>query len=551
MNAIENILTQPFAQRIGWTLLHSLWQITAVAVLLMIAAGVLRKRTANIRYLIACVALLLTVILPAATFMLLDAPVAVAPPVAIEAPAGKMVDAAVMAVVPLELPSQTEIVPVAPRVSITERLNQLLTPALPFIVVGWFMGVFALSVWHLGGWTQLQRLRKNFITPVEPTLHEKLRQLAERLGIGRAIDLAESALVQVPTVIGHLTPVILLPATAMTGLSAEQIEAILAHELAHIKRCDYLLNIVGTVVEILGFYHTAVWWISTKIRIERENCCDDIAVGVCSDRVCYAKALATMEEIRASRPVLAVAATGGNLFERIKRLAGNEQSVKNETGWLPAALTIVVILALLVPLTFAMSSRTKSDANMTTKSDRSYLKNVRFRITDGSTGKPLANRELSICRFVEFKLNRNSPSPYLDKNADYFIKSAMTDANGVFTLDLSSLEVGEFVIEADKPYQFMEFERSSDLAHTPSADHIRIVTYKPTLTNMIYDLKSGTVKIISSRNAREGQQKTFSEVELTAEGIFPAKLIPPLVLMNRQEVIQLPCILPHRAGIRM
>ena len=218
------------------------------------------------------------------------------------------------------------------------------------------MGVLGLSVWHLGGWTQLQRLRRRMVKPVNASLHNKLKELADLLGINRAVELAESASVGVPTVVGWLKPVILLPASALTGLSTEQLEAILAHELAHIKRGDYLVNILQTVVEILGFYHPAVWWVSHKIRVERENCCDDLAVSIRGDRVGYARALTSMEEIRASYG-LAVAATGGSLFERIRRLIGKDNANKEKVSWLPSVIAILLIMALVIPAALALSSR--------------------------------------------------------------------------------------------------------------------------------------------------------------------------------------------------
>src|SRR5207237_4946041 len=116
-----------------------------------------------------------------------------------------------------------------------------------------------------------------------------------RLGLPAAAHVVESALVDVPTVVGWLRPAILLPIAALASLSPEQVEAILAHELAHIRRHDYAVNVLQTFAETLLFYHPAVWWVSKRIRVEREHCCDDVAVAVCGDAVCYAEALATLE----------------------------------------------------------------------------------------------------------------------------------------------------------------------------------------------------------------------------------------------------------------
>jgi type II secretory pathway component GspD/PulD (secretin) len=196
--------------------------------------------------------------------------------------------------------------------------------------------------------------------------------LAERLKVTRPVKLMESALVQIPTVVGWFRPVILLPASALTGLSPEQIEALLAHELAHIRRYDYLVNMFQTLVEILGFYHPAVWWISYTIRVERENCCDDLAVSVCGDKVGYARALTSMEEARFAKGELAVAASGGSLSRRIRRLIGKDSAVNKRLGYVPVVISVLLIMALMIPTTLAITAKREnrdSGPNSTTESD--------------------------------------------------------------------------------------------------------------------------------------------------------------------------------------
>src|SRR5580692_6312419 len=123
---------------------------------------------------------------------------------------------------------------------------------------------------------------------------------------GRAIRVLISTVAESPSVIGWLRPVILLPAATLAGLEPEQLQAVLAHEIAHIRRHDYLVNLAQTVVETLLFYHPAVWWVSARIRHERELCCDDAAVAMCGDAVFYARALTSLERLRAATPRLAM-----------------------------------------------------------------------------------------------------------------------------------------------------------------------------------------------------------------------------------------------------
>jgi len=159
------------------------------------------------------------------------------------------------------------------------------------------------------------------------------------------VELAGSAVAGVPAVIGWLRPVILVPAGALLHLSPEELEAVIAHELAHVRRRDYLVNLLQSAIEILMFYHPAVWWIGRRIRAEREHCCDDMAVAACGNRLVYARALAALEELRAGQTRFAMAATGGPLLGRIRRLLGqNEPQRRFFPVWI--ALLALLVIAL-------------------------------------------------------------------------------------------------------------------------------------------------------------------------------------------------------------
>ena len=177
--------------------------------------------------------------------------------------------------------------------------------------------------------------------------------LARQLHIRRPVRLLESASVAVPTVIGWLRPVVLMPASALAGLSPEQVQAILAHELAHIRRHDYLVNLLQTLVETLLFYHPAVWWLSRRIRAEREHCCDDLAVSLCGDPYTYARALADLEGLRTPSVPLALAATGGSLLERVRRLVRPSHAGR-APGW-AAGIAAVLLITGVAPAPSATS----------------------------------------------------------------------------------------------------------------------------------------------------------------------------------------------------
>ncbi|OLD15207.1 MAG: hypothetical protein AUJ01_12755 [Acidobacteria bacterium 13_1_40CM_3_65_5] len=188
------------------------------------------------------------------------------------------------------------------------------------VTLTWLAGVVLLLARMAGGWWHVRRLHRHALATSSSRWQTTCRRIAYRLGLPAAAHVVESARVDVPTVVGWLRPAILLPVAAMATLTPAQVEAILAHELAHIRRHDYLVNLLQTVAETLLFYHPAVWWLSKRIRAEREHCCDEVAVSLCGDAVAYAKALAELEAWRTDSTVLAVAATGGSLLDRVRRI---------------------------------------------------------------------------------------------------------------------------------------------------------------------------------------------------------------------------------------
>jgi hypothetical protein len=184
-------------------------------------------------------------------------------------------------------------------------------------------------------------------------------QLIERMAIRQAVRFTQSALVAAPSVVGHLRPIVLLPASAITGLTCAQLEMILAHELAHVRRHDYLVNAAQTIVESLLFFHPGVWWVSAQVRRERENCCDDIAVAVCGDRATYARALFSLETLCGKSVAPSVAATGGSLVTRIRRLiatpANTEVTMRRSAAWLGGLLVVLAMSALVGDLTYQVA----------------------------------------------------------------------------------------------------------------------------------------------------------------------------------------------------
>ncbi|MDQ4122042.1 MAG: penicillin-binding transpeptidase domain-containing protein [Acidobacteriota bacterium] len=359
----------PFLNSLGWTLLHFLWQGTLIAILTRVTMILLRKCESNVRYLVMCAALLLMLLAPVMTFTLIHN----------RGEHFLAVDETRF------LGSDFQISPgnnsggnstVAQTFQHgsggTDENEQLFgSPILinfeasfPWLVSLWFAGVSILSLRLMIDWLSVRRLKQcaaERLIEWQPTV----QRLGERLGINKSVQLLESSLVKVPVAVGWLKPVVLLPAGMILGLTQQQLEGIIAHELAHIRRHDYLVNIFQAIAEILLFYHPAVLWLSKQIRNEREYACDDLAIAACGgDALCYARALAKVERIRKAAPLLANAATGGSLENRVRRLVDASYR-QPAVGGVSGCLIFLTIFALI-----AFGWQTTSSGKSTNQLDR-------------------------------------------------------------------------------------------------------------------------------------------------------------------------------------
>ena len=325
---------------LGWTLVHFLWQGAGIAALLAGARHLLRKSSAQARYAAAMAGMLLMAASSATTFVYLASG---------DHSAGVSSIAPAPAVTgPIQQFSAGSSARFAPW---RDRMPEY----FPFAVYIWIAGVTCLSLRFSGGWLVTQLWKRRNVRPAEAFWQERMARLAKRLAISRTIRLWESAIAETPAVIGWIRPVVLLPASALSGLTPSQIEALLAHELAHIRRHDYLINLFQTAVETLLFYHPAVWWVGREMRRERENCCDDLAVAVCGDTLAYARALTELEQIRLATPRLAMAANSGSLLDRVRRLLEPEHDSASPASAIHADWLTGIAVALCVVSIWATS----------------------------------------------------------------------------------------------------------------------------------------------------------------------------------------------------
>jgi beta-lactamase regulating signal transducer with metallopeptidase domain len=338
-------------ENLGWTLLHSLWQISFISAVLFCVLRIFRDFSANLRYLFSVLALSLSIILPLVTFVYFSN----------ETNQSQLTNQTIQTfsnqVRLQETKKQivSEKIDVPPMISADKSVSSPSSKInlMPIMVGFWFFGVLFFSIRLLGGIWAVHLYKTREASEVEKIWKEKFDELCENLKIRQKIKFLKSKKVEMPMVIGWLKPVILVPASAFLQISPKELETILIHELIHIKRRDYLVNLLQSLVEILFFYHPCVWWISSKIRAEREFAVDEfISQTFETEKIIYANALATLEEIRTMPSTnLVMAANGGNLMKRIENiLTGNRKiNSKNVSIW-SAVFVVTLILGLMAGL---------------------------------------------------------------------------------------------------------------------------------------------------------------------------------------------------------
>lgn len=323
---MSDLASIPLLQAFGWALLHSLWQGALLAPLAAWALRLARHRSPELRYVLAAGALGALVLAFGGTLLWIWA-----------------------GGTPESVPGALRVAPVGEgqgRLGWASQLRLLLGPWIPWSCLAWVLG-FSLRIVHLGrAMVWLFGPCRRDIQPPPAEWLARFEGLRRRCQVAFPVRLGLSSRVDSLVVLGWLKPVVLVPASALLALPPEALEALLIHELAHVRRRDFLANLIQSLAEALLFYHPAVWWLSRRIRQEREHCCDDAAVQACGDPILYASALLRLEELRSPShliPDLAPAASGGKLMSRIQRILRPPSTSTPITGL--AALMPALLLA--------------------------------------------------------------------------------------------------------------------------------------------------------------------------------------------------------------
>jgi bla regulator protein BlaR1 len=351
MSLFSGLLSDQLIKAIGWTLFHSLWQGLIIALLFLVLYYKFRNHRAEFRYLTAATALLVLFLASTVTFIVTYSGTSSGNEVTVT-------NTIKETIIPVIFNTGTE----ATETFGSNRF-QLFMQHIPerfsFIVNLWIIGLLFISLRLTGSTFIAYRYKRTNLTPVPDRVLERFSLLVQRLNVSGRVRLLGSKLVKNPMVIGYLKPVVLIPASAISHIPCEQLDAILVHELAHIMRHDFLINVFQNIVELLMFYHPVVWYLNHQIRKERENCCDDLAVAY-GGSLTYARALSTVHEIQFyPKLVLTLGLKKHHLLNRVVRILKPKKMKTNVFDKLITGVVLIAAVSVILISTGATNSQEK------------------------------------------------------------------------------------------------------------------------------------------------------------------------------------------------
>lgn len=332
------------APALASALLHGLWQDALLGLGAWLALAAMARSSASLRHAVGMGFLLAMVIVPASSF------------------------AHFWQVAATDVNGGLLAAMTAPRIESSGRIyEQEPSPVAIALALLWLTGVAVMLLRHLGGWRMVSALDKHPFERLPPQWQRRVDGLCAAMRIGRDVSVRLSNDVVGPFTARLFRPVIWLPLSMLTRLPREQVEALIAHELAHVARMDWLWNGLQCVMESLLFFHPAAWWLGRRIRIEREHACDDLAVAACGDAIALAEALAQLERQRQPAPRLVLAAHGGSLMQRITRLVSGPPS-RGRWGT-PAGIAVVLVAGTLLVAQLGVAGTTRPGLHIRSTTD--------------------------------------------------------------------------------------------------------------------------------------------------------------------------------------
>jgi len=453
MNLVETFVNTNLIHSLGWTLIHSIWQIILIGLTLRILLFLFISQSANVKYTISVSAYTLILIVSLITFISYFNS-------GTSFHHSESYSLSSQLSGGLASQSEQSNFSIATKQSLFPLIRSYISSNIHFIVVLWLTGLIIFYFRIAGTYWYVQRLKTRNLYPLNNNWNIKVNDLKNKLKIHKIIRFAESTAIQIPIVIGHLKPIILLPIGMISSLPYNQVEAIILHELAHIKRNDYLVNLIKSLVEIIFFYHPLAWWISSKIDDEREHCCDDMTIRIATKESSLQEALLNLQELKintknipSGKPTYIAAALFKNkhqLLKRIKRMKTQQNTKGNlrydkQKKFNGLAGILLLLISVAIIATFSAFSPSSSDLPETYQN-----------LDISSTGSPLT---------IEEPLNENIQIPQSDQQKTIIIsvpdstKKAKKELDRDNDQDIDSDKDRDKDIDKDKELQ-KELERA-------------------------------------------------------------------------------------------
>lgn len=347
---------------LGLTLLDSLWQ----GALVLFACGgllwLLRDKSSRMRYYVVLVGLISLPVMSVITFSTHYSP-AIADEFQVDSEG-------LTALAFAENSALSD-----PTLGILDQWHQWAQANAGYISLFWAIGFMLFAFRLAGGFYMVRKLKNDAQISVETHWLAKLKEMCADLNIKIPVELRESAKLNSPIVLGYLKPIIIFPIGLLQGLPTDQVEAILLHELAHIKRFDYLVNVFVSLLQVVFFYHPAYWWLQSQLDSEREYSCDDLVLNQTGNSLSLIKALTAVREFQITgySPSLAFAGQKNQLLKRVERI----MKKKTRTNWLGGLISMFVLL-----LSFSlMSYQSRQDVGKTSDVNDSNSDSTRITTT--------------------------------------------------------------------------------------------------------------------------------------------------------------------------
>ena len=484
MNFTQTILSSDLLTSFGWTIIHSIWIGGIIFILSWLLLYVLRNSKANYRYLISVGSLLMFLVLVTIAFFKMYALQSIQYNLNFPLSENFIILSSNL----LEASNFSKFTDNFSLSNIENYVNQ----NIPLMVVIWLLGLLFFSFRFMGGLIYTYRLRSRSNKTQNENFNSIIQQVSKKIGLRSKVQLRESSIISSPMVIGFIKPIILLPLGMANGLSLHQVEAILFHEIAHIYRFDYLVNLIQSIVEVVLFYHPVVWWLSANIRAERENICDDIAIKHTGNAINYAKALTSLQELNNQTPDIVVAFSNKKyrFMNRIRRLLGLPQINNNLMEGLVS--TFLLIISIIIFSThagpvFAESSRTDiedeislNEANLSTLINVDQEKKVKQQKTDAADlAKKVEKKLIDNQKMIEISAKKLSSAQKsfvsgLEKLKQKNAKSGNTDKALFEQLQKKSMAKTKLVmkdLEVQKKNFVLISEKLKDLS--PQLDKVK------------------------------------------------------------------------------